>query len=134
MSHPTIGQLEREISQRLSSLYYEILGQRPSQILCHFFDTELVISLENSVTQTERILMYEGYEILAEQVRSSLYKIIKPQLQTLIEEVIGNPIVDLMLNTNLATGRTGIIIVLKQVPDVRNPESIPKLNLKNLAD
>lgn len=134
MSHPTIGQLEREITQRLSSLYYETLGQRPSQIICHFFDTELVISLENSVTQTERILMYEGYENLAEQVRSSLYKIIKPQLQTLIEEVIGNSIVDLMINTNLVTGRTGIIIVLKQLPDVRNPESIPKVNLKNLAD
>ncbi|BAZ51401.1 hypothetical protein NIES4103_40500 [Nostoc sp. NIES-4103] len=134
MSHPTIGQLEREITQRLSSLYNEILGQRPNQIICHFFDTELVISLENSVTQTERILMYEGYENLAEQVRSSLYKIIKPQLQSLIEQIIGSPIVDLMLNTNLVTGRTGIIIVLKQVPDVRNPESIPKANLKNLAD
>ena len=134
MSHPTIGQLEREITQRLSSLYNEILGQRPSQIICHFFDTELVISLENSVTQTERILMYEGYENLAEQVRSSLYKIIKPQLQDLIEQIIGSPILDLMLNTNLVTGRTGIIIVLKQLPDVRNPESIPKVNLKNLAD
>ncbi|MBH8562993.1 DUF2294 domain-containing protein [Nostoc sp. CENA67] len=134
MSHPTIGQLEREITQRLSSLYNEILGQRPNQIICHFFDTELVISLENSVTQTERILMYEGYENLAEQVRSSLYKILKPQLQGLIEQIIGSPIIDLMLNTNLVTGRTGIIIVLKQVPDVRNPESIPKVNLKNLAD
>ncbi|MFN6568576.1 hypothetical protein A6770_00720 [Nostoc minutum NIES-26] len=134
MSYPTIGQLEREISQRISSLYHEKLGQRPSQIICHFFNKEIVISLENSVTQTERILLDEGNEILAEQVRSSLEKIIKPQLQNLIEELIGKPVIDLISNTNLVTGRTGIIVVLNQLPEVRNPESIPKGNLKNLAD
>jgi len=134
MSYPTIGQLEREIAQRISALYYEQLGQRPSQVICHFFDTELVISLENSATLVERTLISGGYEVLAEQVRLFLDKIIKKQLQNLIEEVIGKPILDLMTNTNLATGRTGIIVVLKQLPEVRNPESIPKANLKNLTD
>jgi uncharacterized protein YbcI len=134
MSYPTIGQLEREIAQRISALYYEQLGQRPSLVICHFFDTELVISLENSATLVERTLMSGGYDSLAEQVRSFLDKIIRTQLQSLLEEVIGKPILDLMTNTNLATGRTGIIVVLKQLPEVRNPESIPKANLKNLND
>jgi uncharacterized protein YbcI len=134
MPYPTIGQLEREISQRISALYYEQLGQRPNQVVCHFFDTELVISLENSTTLVERTLISGGYESLAEQVRLFLDKIIKIQLQSLIEEVIGKPILDLMTNTNIATGRTGIIVVLKQLPEVRNPESIPKANLKNLSD
>ncbi|YAF98146.1 MAG: DUF2294 domain-containing protein [Nodularia sp. CChRGM 3473] len=134
MTPPTIGQIEREISQRISTLYTEKLGQRPSQVVCHFFDTELVVSLENTVTQSERTLMYEGYANLAEQVRISLDKIIKPKLKSLIEEVIGKIVLDLMTNTNLATGRTGIIIVLEQLPEVRNPESIPKANLKYLAD
>ncbi|MBD2447377.1 DUF2294 domain-containing protein [Nostoc sp. FACHB-152] len=134
MSHPTIGQLEREIAQRISALYYEQLGQRPSPVLCHFFDTELVISLENSVTLVERTLISGGHESLAEQVRLFLDKIIKTQLQSLLEEVIGKPVLDLMTKTNLATGRTGIIVVLKQLPEVRNPESIPKANLKNLTD
>ncbi|MBE9050247.1 DUF2294 domain-containing protein [Nostocales cyanobacterium LEGE 11386] len=134
MTPPTIGQIEREISQRISTLYTEKLGQRPSQVVCHFFDTELVVSLENAVTQSERTLMYEGYANLAEQVRISLDKIIKPKLKSLIEEVIGKIVLDLMTNTNLATGRTGIIIVLDQLPEVRNPESIPKANLKYLAD
>jgi uncharacterized protein YbcI len=48
--------------------------------------------------------------------------------------VIGKPILDLMSNTNLATGRTGIIVVLEELPEVRNPESIPKANWKNAAD
>ncbi|MBE9003537.1 DUF2294 domain-containing protein [Fortiea sp. LEGE XX443] len=134
MSYPTIGQLEREIAQRISALYSEQLGQRPVQVVCHFFDTELVISLEKAATQVEVTLISGGYENLAEQVRLFLDKIIKPQLQDLIEEVIGKPILDLMTNTNLATGRTGIIVVLQQIPEVRNPESIPKANLKNLAE
>lgn len=134
MVYPTIGQLEREISQRISSLYNEKLGQRPSQIICHFFDTELVISLENSVTPAEQTLLSGGHESLAEQVRLFLDKIIKPHLQKLIEEVISQPIIDLMSNTNLSTGRTGIIVVLEKQPQVRNPESIPKGNQKNVAD
>ncbi|MBU7585592.1 MAG: DUF2294 domain-containing protein [Nostoc sp. TH1S01] len=134
MSYPTIGQLEREIAQRISALYYEKLGQRPSQVVCHFFDTELVISLEKSATQVELTLISGGYENLAEQVRLFLDKIIRIKLQDLIEEIIGKPILDLMSNTNLATGRTGIIVVLQQLPEVRNPESIPKANLKNLTE
>ncbi|MBD2454010.1 DUF2294 domain-containing protein [Nostoc sp. FACHB-87] len=134
MSYPTIGQLEREIAQRISALYYEQIGQRPSQVVCHFFDTELVISLEKSASLVELTLISGGYDNLAEQVRLFLDKIIKRQLQNLLEEIIGKPIVDLMTNTNLATGRTGIIVILQQLPEVRNPESIPKANLKNLAE
>lgn len=134
MIEPTIGQLEREISQQVRNLYYEKLGQRPSQIICHFFDTEIVISLENSVTQAERTLLNGGYDSLAEQIRLYLDKIIKPQLKSLIEEIISQAVIDLMTNTNLATGRTGIIVILNQLPEVRNPESIPKSNVKNLSD
>jgi uncharacterized protein YbcI len=134
MIQPTIGQLEREISQQIRNLYNERLGQRPSPIICHFFDTEIVISLENSVSQAEKTLLNGGYDSLAEQVRLYLDKIIKPQLKKLIEEIIGQPVIDLMTNTNLATGRTGIIVILNQLPGVRNPESIPKSNVKNLSD
>ncbi|MEH2224879.1 DUF2294 domain-containing protein [Nostoc sp.] len=134
MVQPTIGQLETEISQRIISLYNDRLGKSPSQIICHFFDTEIVISLENSVTQAEQTLLKGGYDTLAEQVRLYLEKIIKPDLKNLIEEIIGQPVLYLMTNTNLATGRTGIVVILKELPEVRNPEYIPKRNVRNLAD
>ncbi|BAY38052.1 hypothetical protein NIES2111_23960 [Nostoc sp. NIES-2111] len=134
MANPTIGELERKISQRVSSLYNEKIGRRPSQIICHFFDSELVISLEDSVTQIEKTLLESGHESLAEHIRTLLDKIIKHQLKIIIEEVINKPIIDLMNNTNLVTGRTGIVVILDQLPEVRNPESIPKVNWKNLAD
>ncbi|WP_373525314.1 DUF2294 domain-containing protein [Nostoc sp.] len=124
MMQPNMGQLEREISQRIINLYNEKVGQPPSQIICHFFDTEIVISLENSVTKSEQTLLKAGYASLAEQVRLYLDRIIKSELKNLIEIIIGKSVVDLMMNTNLTTGRTGIIVVLAQLPEVPNPESI----------
>lgn len=130
MSKPTIGQLEREITHRIRSLYMKQLGHRVGKIICHFFDTELVISIENSVSVPEQTLMRAGYDILAEQVRLDLNKIISPQIKDLIEEIIKKAVVDLLLKTNLITGRTGIIIFLEALPEVRNRESIPKTNYK----
>ncbi|MEH2176131.1 DUF2294 domain-containing protein [Nostoc sp.] len=134
MIQPTIGQLETEISQRIINLYNNKLGKSPSQIICHFFDTEIVISIENSVTQAEQTLLKGGYATLAEQVRLYLEKIIKPDLKNLIEEIIGQPVLYLMTNTNLTTGRSGIVVILKELPELRNPEPIPKINVRNLAE
>ncbi|OYE05356.1 DUF2294 domain-containing protein [Nostoc sp. 'Peltigera membranacea cyanobiont' 232] len=134
MIQADIGKLETEISQQIVKLYNKRIGKSPSQIICHFLDAEIVISLENSVTQAEYTLLKEGYATLAEQVRLYLETIIKPELKSLIEVIIGQPVLELMTNTNLATGRTGIIVVFNQLPDVPNPESITKINLNNLAD
>ncbi|MEH2049777.1 DUF2294 domain-containing protein [Nostoc sp.] len=124
MVQANIGQLERELSQRITKFYNDRIGKPPSQIICHFFDTEIVISLENSVTQAEQTLLKGGYDNLAEKVRLYLEKIIKPELKSLIEEIIGKPVFDLTINTNLAKGRTGIIVVFNQLSEARNPESI----------
>ncbi|MFN6518617.1 MAG: DUF2294 domain-containing protein [Nostoc sp. CreGUA01] len=115
MRQPTIGQLETEISEQIKSLYHEKLGKPPSQIICHFFDNEIVISIENSLTPVEETLLQGGCDSLAEKVRLYLDRIIKPQLKKIIEEIIGKSVLDLMTNTNLATGRTGIIVVLKSI-------------------
>lgn len=134
MIQADIGKLETEISQQIVKLYNQRTGKSPSQIICHFLDAEIVISLENSVTQAEYTLLKEGYATLAEQVRLYLETIIKPELKSLIELIIGQPVLELMTNTNLAAGRTGIIVVFNQLPDVPNPESLTKINLNNLAD
>lgn len=65
MAKPTIGQLEREISQRIGSLYNTQLGLRPSKVLCHCFDKEIVVTLEDSVTLVEEALIDGNYRKLA---------------------------------------------------------------------
>jgi len=60
MSLPSIGQLERKISQRICTLYTHLTGFRPQKIICHFFEKEIAISLENFVTPIETTLLREG--------------------------------------------------------------------------
>ncbi|MBW4446894.1 MAG: DUF2294 domain-containing protein [Spirirestis rafaelensis WJT71-NPBG6] len=134
MARPSIGQLEREISQGISSLYNTQLGLRPSKVICHCFDKEIVITLEDSVTLVEQALIDGNYRKLAEEIRVTLNKIIKPQIKDLIEEIIDRNVIDVISNSSLATNRTGIIAILEQSPAVRNPESIPKVDLKSIPD
>jgi uncharacterized protein YbcI len=126
MSEPTIGQLERELAQRIGALYHAQLGQRPSRVICHFFDTQLAITFENSVTLAEQSLMQAGKDNLAEKVRLDLDKIIQPQIKQIIEEIIEQPVLELIGYTSLISGRTAMIVILKQLPQVRNPGAIPK--------
>ncbi len=126
-STPTRGQLERTLSQRLQALYRDQLGHQPSKVTCQLFDEKLAIIVENSITPPEQLLADRGQAELAEQVRSELDEAIQPQLKSLIEEVLGVDVLDLLSDATLETGRTGIIAVLNATPEVRNPDAIPKV-------
>ncbi|MEO0770065.1 MAG: DUF2294 domain-containing protein, partial [Cyanobacteria bacterium J06649_4] len=68
--HPTVGQIEREVSQKVQALYKTHLGHQPSKVTCQLFGPKLALVLENSVTQPEKLLAEEGQTDLAEQVRN----------------------------------------------------------------
>ena len=123
----TCGQLERKLSQKIFSFYRSNLGHQPSKVTCHFFGSSLVIIIENSITSTEKILFEEGKNDLANKVRSNLENAIKPELKQLVEEIIKVEIIDILSDASLTTGRTGIIAILTQTPQVRNPEAISKV-------
>jgi len=118
--NPTRGQLERTLSQRIQALYREQLGQRPSQVSCQIFDQKVMIILENSLTAAEQLLAENGKADLAKQVRSDLDEVIRRQLKALIEEILDGSVVDLLSDATLETGRTGIIVVLEEAPQVRD--------------
>lgn len=123
---PTSGQLERELSQSIQSLYRERLGKRPSRVSCQFFNAKIAITIEDSVTQPVQVLAAECDRDLAETVRSELLKAIEPDLRQLIETVTGVKAIDFLCDSTLDTGRTGIIAVLTHTPNVRNLSAIPK--------
>lgn len=120
-SYPTRGQLERTLSQRIQALYRTQLAHQPSRIICQIFDEKIAIILEDSITQPEQLLVNSGQEQLAEQVRSELDEALQPQLRALIEEVVGVPVIDLLSNAKLETGRTATVAILGELPQVRNP-------------
>lgn len=126
---PTVGQVEREISQKLQALYKKHLGHQPSKVTCQLFGARLAVVLENSVTPPEQLLAKEGQMELAEKVRDDLNTAMQPQIRSLISDILGVEALDILSDATLSTGRTGIIVVLSDVPTVRNPEAIPKLKL-----
>jgi uncharacterized protein YbcI len=129
-SNPTRGQVERTLAQRIQALYREQLGHQPSKVSCQLNDRNLVIVLEDSITQPEQLLAHTGRQQLAEQVRSDLDDAIKPQIKELIEEILNVHVIELLSDATLETGRSGIIAVLSNTPDVRNSPSNSRLRRK----
>lgn len=117
---PTRGQLERNLSQRILALYRSQLGHQPTQVSCTLVDEKLIIVLENALTPAEQLLVQNGQEGLAQQVRSELEMVIQSQLKELIEKVLEVPVTDLLNDSTLETGRTGTIAILKAVPKFRD--------------
>jgi uncharacterized protein YbcI len=115
----TRGQVERTLSQQIQSLYRQQLGHQPGKITCQLFDEKLAIVIEDSVTQPEQLLAEEGRIELAEQVHFNLDQAIRPQLKTLIKDVLKVEVLDLLSDATLETGRTGMIVVLDESPRVR---------------
>jgi len=55
-----------------------------------------------------------------EKVRAELDEAIQPQLKTLIEEVVGVEVIDILSNAKLETGRTATVVILANPPQLRN--------------
>lgn len=119
-SYPTRGQIERTLSQRIQALYRTQLEHQPSKVTCQLFDEKIAVILEDSITQPEQLLVSQGQEELAEKVRAELDQALQPQLKTLIEEVVGVDVVDILSNAKLETGRTATVVILANSPPVRN--------------
>lgn len=126
-SKPTRGQLERLLSQRLQALYRSQLGHQPGKVTCQLFDEKLAMIVEDSITPPEQLLANSGQGELAQQVRSDLDKAIQPQIKAMIEEVLNVAVLDILSDATMETGRTGIIAILEITPEVRNPDSVPKI-------
>lgn len=116
----TAGQLERKLSQCIQSFYRNILGHAPSKVSCHLFTNKLLVVAENSITPAEKALAEVGKIELAQKVRANLYDLIREKLKLLIEEVSQVEVADLLSDTRLDTGLTGIIVIFNDIPKVRN--------------
>lgn len=117
---PTKGQLERSLSQKVQALYRNQLGQQLSKVSCQLCDEKWIIILEDSLTPPEQILAEGGQENLAEEVRTNLDDFMKPKLKSLVEEVSGVIVTDLLSDVTLESGLTGIIAMLEKTPMVRS--------------
>ncbi|HEY9694997.1 MAG TPA: DUF2294 domain-containing protein [Oculatellaceae cyanobacterium] len=109
-------QLEEVLSQRIQTLYSQKLGHQPSHVSCELFNEQLAIVIDGCLTQPEKVLLNKGHSELAQQVRLDLNKVIQTQMQQIIEDVLNVPVIDLLSDATLETGRTGLIVILGSAP------------------
>ena len=131
---PTSGQIERSLSQRIQAVYKDELGVRPAKVFCQFFDQKLAIALEKVATPSEQLLLSNERVDSAKVLRSHLDVALKPRLIELIEEVAGVAVKTILSDTDLTYDVAGMIVVLEDVPPVRNLESIPKVKKEKIAE
>lgn len=123
---PTCGQLERNLSQSIQKLYLSELEHSPSKVTCQLFGNQLAIVVEDSLTAVEQALAEIKSDGSIEELNSAVGEVIKSKMKLLTEEILGVEVEDILFDTAVKTKRTGAIITLRQLPQVRNPESIPK--------
>ena len=126
----TIGQLERDLSQKLQALYRHRLGHRVGKVTCQMFEQKLAIVLEDSLTLPEQLIVEDGSTELADEIHGQIERLLRPEIKQLIETIFAVEVLDLLSDAKLSTGRTGMIAILDKVPDVRNPDAIPKIKKK----
>lgn len=115
----TVGQVEREINQRMRSLYKTKLGHKVSGITCQLFDSKLAIIIENAITKVEKRLLSNGKTELTEQVHNDLKSSIEPSVKEIVESTLNVDVVDILDDTKLSSGTTGIIAILSNMPQLR---------------
>ena len=116
---PTKGQLERQLSQTIQSLYRVQFGQLPSKIVCHLFADKVAIVAENTVTTIERLLFDSAKTDLAASIRAAISKAFKAKVKHRIQEILQVGVVDIICDSTLDSGYLGIIVFLENAPEVR---------------
>ena len=122
----TAGQIEREISQALNGLYRQELGHQPGKITCQLFEKKVVLVIEDSLSRPEKLLLTQGNSEIALQAHEELLDALKEKAKRCIADVTGMSVLDILVDSNVETSRMGLIVMLEQAPDVKNPSAIPK--------
>ena len=116
---PTYGQLEEELSQKIDRLYREELAHSPSKIICKFFNGNLAIVIENSITTVDKFLLKENKIDIVKNVNLAINNITKSKLEILIEQVLAVKVYNILINSSLKTQHTSAIVILSQPPIVQ---------------
>ncbi len=116
---PTRGQLERQMSQTLQSLYRQQFGHLLSKITCHLFADKVAIVAEGSVTSIEEILFKHSRVDLARSVRLAISEDFTTQVKQAVGKILEVEIIDIMTDSAIETGYLGIIIFLQNAPEIR---------------
>ena len=114
----TQEQFEQKLLESIQDIYLKTLGHQPQQLSCKLVDKNLTVIIEDSITQPEQLLIDNGKQELAQQVRTNIHLAFEPYLKSTIEKLTAIPLTDIISKSSLATGRTSIVAIFSQAPEI----------------
>lgn len=132
--YPTVGQIERDISQKVNNLYHQEFTHRASKVKCHLFENKIFIFCEEVITPIEKLLLEASYLHLLHQVRRCLDSSLKVKIEELIEKIVRVKVKRCIYSTDIEINSTVIIIILAEPPQVRPKRISHRSRLKNVVN
>jgi uncharacterized protein YbcI len=108
--------IKQTLSEQLKQLYKRELDRQLSNISCYISQGILVIFMEGTVTQSEQILAASENQSLAQKVRMTLDRAMKPQIETIVENITNMKIIDFLSKTTIEYNWTGAIVIFELEP------------------
>ncbi len=131
--YPTVGQLERDIAQKINALHHNQSGHRASKVNCHLLENKIIIFCEDVITPIEKILLEAQSFHLIHQVRKFLDASIKVKIEELIEKIVQVKVNNCIYNTTVETASAVGIVMLADSPKVRSKKVNRQGNCKNIV-
>ena len=125
---PTLGQLERNLSQSIQKLYRQELEHSPQKVTCKLFKNNLSIVIEDALTAVEATLVDEdGNNNTVKNLSQAIKNVIKSKLKNTIETVLAVKVDDILFDSNIETRRAAAIVILQKPPLTRSLKLNPKI-------
>jgi len=109
------GKLESLISNKMIAFQREQLGRGAESAKTYILDDMVIIRLKGVLTAAEKQLANkEKGKALIKEMRYQLEEIIRPELEAMIEEIVGIKVVSLHNDISTKTGERIDVVVLEE--------------------
>jgi len=115
----TRGEMERNLSQSVQTFYRNQLGCQTDKVSCHIIKEQVAIAIHNPITPIERLLDNSQDRSFVQDLRERIDTIVKDQLCSKMEEIMGVQVIALTIDTTLDNNLTGVVALLAQKPKLR---------------
>lgn len=116
----TRGEMERNLSQSVQGYYRNQLGCKTDKVSCHIINEQVAIAIHNPITHVEKLLSDKRDRDFVRDLRARIDTIVKNELFSIIEKIVGVQAVALTIDTALDNNLTGIVALLAQKPKLRD--------------
>jgi uncharacterized protein YbcI len=109
----TKGEIEAAISEAMVGFEIDYMGHGPKEARSHIIDDLILVRLKGVLTPAEQQLAKraDGVELI-KRMRSTLIESAREKLSTIISDVSGAKVVDILTDINTASGERVFIFVL----------------------